>query len=405
MIRFLPLILLVWAALPGLPATAQTPSPAGWLPRPLVFVPADSVSVWGYQGTDPRQLAFALCPDARVRSFNIDSTHLALRERIARIARTFMDQRNAVGGGGDPFADPQGLPAMMQAATFARLFLLTGQAVWMDAVERSVYNAALHVLYRAATADSAATATTPGRPAASATASRDNDLQSAAETVLAYPGMMLATGDSTLFVNGYTNATARVPWGGRHFVLDMITYMPRDGNVKLRFMHLPRTGARFRLCLRLPDWSGWQALTAGQWADLLGSPECPIYINGHEMLPHWCRADGRGYVVIDHTWHTGDELFVRLPLPARYVELPGRHEVCLQRGPLLYALAGGLAALPAPSGTDPLRAPFGIDAEAEADFYGFYPLTTVPETSADSPPTCARPYATADRGTVDLPLK
>lgn len=296
-----------------------------WLKRPLRFVPADSVVTWNYDGRDFREMALQADSTVRPSLRGVTRETWKQRKRLRKAWLADAPQRNVVGGRGNARREPQALSALADLTRGAQLFLMQGHAATADHYERALYNAALHTL-----AD---------------TSERQGtwEKMAAAQMLAELPGLMYATGgEAELYVNLYTNAVATVHAGGARFQIDQITEMPLAGSVRLRLMAL-KEPVRLRFHLRMPDWTGLRPDT--EFAFSGGERQVPtVYVNGHELEDG--TPDERGYVVIDRTWRSMDEIYIDFPLRAQFVRrradlpadeaAPVRDEAVWQWGPLVY---------------------------------------------------------------------
>ena len=372
----------------GEEAPSRTP-----LSPPLSFIPADSVALWTYLGNDVRTLAATAAPGTPAADIGLPSGAGADEaEQLERLWHTYLPHFNAVGGGGDEQADPQGIPSLYAFSLGALLFQLRGEARYADAMERALFNAAPRTL----------TDTAAGLPA--------EELRAAAAVVLAAPGAVYAASADgrALYVNLYTNCTARLALQGKRFVLDQITDMPAAGGVKFRFMNL-RDTLRLRLRLRMPDWTERRSGTGASWAwaEAKRTP-VRIFVNGHELLRS--EVDAAGYVEVERAWRSMDEVYIDFPLQPQYVRRTDpatgqavRGALALQIGPLVYQCSEvkptwyANATLPfrytgalTPSGQNIVRGTLFDESAAPQD-------ATAPEVDVR-----AIPYAEGEPGTVWL---
>jgi hypothetical protein len=154
-------------------------------------------------------------------------------------------------------------------------------------------------------------------------------------------GYVYATrGDRDVYVNLYVAGTANVECGEAKIELTQQTDYPWSGNVRLDVRS--DRPQRLALRLRIPGWARGEVLPgelyrfqdAGQWNGVLR-------VNGQPVTPKM----EAGYAVLDRQWQTGDRVELALPMPVRRVlasELvePDRGRVALQRGPLVYCVEG-----------------------------------------------------------------
>ncbi len=321
------LLLLLLCLLFSLPARAGGREQGSKLP--LRFIAADSVATWAYLGGDFRSLAQAAAPGTPAADLSLPPSFSPQdRVEIERLWHQFAPHFNVVGGGDDELTAPQGLPALYGFSLGGLMFQLTGQAQYADAMERALFNAATRTL-----TDTVATFDRQDRRAAAA-------------VVMAAPGTVYAASADghDLYVNLYTNCTARLRLREQSFVLDQITDMPADGGVKFRFMSL-RDTLRLRLHLRMPDWTAKRhPAGALAWTDTVPTP-VHIFVNGHELLQG--EVNAAGYVEVERTWRSMDEIYIDFPLQPQYLRRTAsatgqavRGALALQIGPQVYQCSG-----------------------------------------------------------------
>ncbi len=272
---------------------------AQWLKKPLRYVQPDSVVTWSYDGLGFKQLAQSIDSTARPDVCRLSRSDLKQRDALLQRWQAGAAERNVVGGDGDAFLEPQGLSAANWAKQAARLFLLQGDATYMDEVERAFYNVVLRTAY------------------SQSLSSASLEKWQAAVQLLNFPALMYAVnhkGDE-LSVNLYTNATATLPLAGKRVGVDMITNMPLTGGVKIRLTGLAKR-TPLTLRLRIPDWAGLRSSSVWHYegADSLVPT---IFVNGHEISP--LPVDSKGYVTISRKWQSLDEVYIDFPMQAQYV--------------------------------------------------------------------------------------
>ena len=115
-----------------------------WLKKPLRFVEGDSVITWGYDGRDFRRTALTTSPTAQ--AFPIRLTRDAWNKRKATYThwKKTADQRNLVGGVGDEQTESQGMAAARWVEQAQWLYLMQGDAAYIDCMERALFNAVMH---------------------------------------------------------------------------------------------------------------------------------------------------------------------------------------------------------------------------------------------------------------------
>ncbi|WIB65264.1 beta-L-arabinofuranosidase domain-containing protein [Curtobacterium sp. MCBD17_040] len=204
-----------------------------------------------------------------------------------------------------------------------RMALLTGDAKYVDVLERALYNGVLSGL------SSDGTCFFYGNPLASesglersawfGTACCPPNLARLLSSLEQYVYVREA---ESLAVHLYVAGTADFDVDGHPVTVRQTTSYPWDGRVTLAVTTVE--DVEFTLKLRVPDW-------AGTLDELL--------VNG-EVVP--VRSD-HGYAVVRRSWHDGDSVVIDLPLEPRRVRAQQRvgsalGKVALQRGPIVHCV-------------------------------------------------------------------
>ncbi|MFL6447441.1 MAG: glycoside hydrolase family 127 protein [Bryobacteraceae bacterium] len=153
------------------------------------------------------------------------------------------------------------------------------------------------------------------------------------------PGYVYAQRGRDLYVNLYMSNTADVTLAsGQKLNVVQETRYPWDGDVKLTVN--PDAAGQFTVHMRVPGWARNEVVPGDlyRFADGNSAVAVHLKVNGHEE-PLKLEA---GYAVIARTWKKGDVVELPLPMPVRRVVASqsvtadlGR--VALQRGPIVYA--------------------------------------------------------------------
>ncbi len=138
------------------------------------------------------------------------------------------------------------------------------------------------------------------------------------------PSYIYATDASGAYVNLYISSKATTSAGQTGVELSQTTNYPWDGTVKIAVT--PQKSARFVLHLRIPGWS------QGSSVELNGKPVKSLSI-------------ANNYAQLERTWKKGDTVTLHLPMPVERVKADPRvaadvGRVALMRGPIVYCLEG-----------------------------------------------------------------
>lgn len=229
-----------------------------------------------------------------------------------------------------------------------RMFLLTGEAHYMDVLERTCFNgfisgAALtgdRFFYpNPLEYDGAATFNHgyAGRAPWFGCACCPPNL---VRTTAAITGYFYAVRDQSLYVNCFAASEGVVPVAGGEVTVRQETDYPWSGRVRLTVS--PAAPTRLTLRVRIPGWVrgrpvpselyGYDEATPAAWSLRVGGQAVAAPLE-------------QGYAVLTRVWRAGDVVELDLPMPVRTVHasprvaaLAGR--VALERGPVVYCVEG-----------------------------------------------------------------
>ncbi len=267
-------------------------------------------------------------------------------------------------GGGEAFGPPYHLPnAQAYAETCAaianglwnhRMFLLHGDAKYIDVLERVIYNGFLSGVSLEGDKFFYVNplATDGKKPFKGKDVARSPWFGCACcpvnvvRFVPSIAGYVYATKSDALYVNLYVAGEAKPKVAGADVRIVQKTQYPWDGKIRIELN--PSAPTAFDLCLRIPGWASarpvpsdlYRYQTGGRPArDLKVNGQYPSQTEGLEIQYE------NGYERLRREWKPGD--FVELSFPM-LVERVYAHEkvtantdlVALQRGPIVYCVEG-----------------------------------------------------------------
>ena len=227
-----------------------------------------------------------------------------------------------------------------------RMFLMTGEAKYVDVAEVSLYNNVLagvnlegnRFFYVNPLETDGAKAFNHGRAGRSpwfGTACCPSNL---ARLIPQVPGMIYSHTDDDIFCALYASNTTQIALAKGNIKLDQQTRYPFDGSISIEVT--PDTDdTEFTLWMRIPTWCNSNQFVAGKlysYADNKKS-RYTATVNGKSI--NATTIDG--FLPIKRKWQKGDKVELQLPMQMRMSEADPRVEadsnrVCITRGPLVY---------------------------------------------------------------------
>ena len=219
-----------------------------------------------------------------------------------------------------------------------RLFLLHGDARYVDVLERTLYNGLLSgvsldgtkFFYPNPLESDGSHERSPWFGCACCPGNITRFLPS-------LPGYFYGQQGDKIFVNLYAGGTADIALDdGRKIKFTQQTRYPWDGAVKITVV--PEKKSRFTVNVRVPGWALNEAVPGDLYKFLEDAREpVTLKVNGRSMPVKL----NQGYVSLDRSWKAGDVIELNLPMPVRRVVasdkvFADRGRVALQRGPIVF---------------------------------------------------------------------
>lgn len=221
-----------------------------------------------------------------------------------------------------------------------RMNWLTGDAKFIDVLEKSLYNAALDGLSlsgdRFFYGNPLASDGSHSRKEWFGTACCPSNI---ARLVTSLGNYIYATATNQIMVNLFVGSSAKLQVAGQEVEIEMETAYPWKGDVSLSVT--PSGNASFTIALRLPGWLKAPA-PGGLYHYRDGKKQqALIQINGESAS----YREENGYALINRHWRKGDRIDIRFPMTPRLVsaraEVKANREKCaIQYGPLVYCVEG-----------------------------------------------------------------
>ena len=235
--------------------------------------------------------------------------------------------------------------AISMVYLFERMFLLRGEAKYIDCLERTLYNGVISGMSvdggkffypNPLSSDGVFTFNadrTKTRQPWFGCACCPSNLS---RFIPSMPGYIYGVRDNNLYVNLFASNTATIAVGGKNVTLEQSTQYPWDGDIAIKV--LQNKAKTFNMLVRIPGWVQNQVVPS----DLYSFSD--DILSGYEVTVNGQRVDGElqnGYLVINRNWKKGDVVRIHFDMPVRTVianlrVADDRGRVAVERGPLVY---------------------------------------------------------------------
>jgi uncharacterized protein len=222
-----------------------------------------------------------------------------------------------------------------------RLFLLHGDAKYIDVMERTLYNALLSGISL-----SGNRFFYPNRLSSTGSDNRSVWFDCAccppniARLIPSVPGYIYAHTHDSLYINLFMSDTANVNIDGNNLQVIQNTNYPWDGNVDITIN--PSLEREYSILVRIPGWARNEAIPGGLYQFMgKSSKQASISINNESFA----FDIQKGYAVIKRNWKAGDVISLNLPMEPRRLAanenvIDDKNRVSIQRGPIVYCAEG-----------------------------------------------------------------
>ncbi|MFC5408066.1 glycoside hydrolase family 127 protein [Larkinella bovis] len=289
----------------------------------------------------------------------------AIRDAVLKIWEDATTRKQYVTGGvgarenGEAFDEPYVLPndaayaetcaAVANLLWNHRLFLLTGDAKYMDVFERVLYNGFLGgvslegntFFYVNPMSSNGKKDFGNGEPARRSPWFGINCCPSnVARFLPQLPGYIYALRNHELFINLFVDSQTDVTLNQTAVRIRQQTNYPWDGAIKLTLS--PKKAVAFPMLIRVPGWARNQPMPGDLYHYSSTLPSTvKLTINGQPTPV----AVENGYVKLFRTWQPGDVITLTLDMPVREVVAHAKvkadqGKVAIERGPLVYCAEG-----------------------------------------------------------------
>lgn len=220
-----------------------------------------------------------------------------------------------------------------------RMFQATGDAKYIDVLERALYNGVIS-----------------GVSLSGDKFFYDNPLESSGQHerqawfgcaccpgnitrfVASVPGYMYAVQNNDIYVNLYVQSSALIDIANGKVELRQITEYPWNGKVELTVD--PKNVRDFALKLRIPGWAENSPVPTDLYyfSDKQTNP-IEVTLNGKPVSV----SKEKGYITLNRKWKKGDKVTIHFPMPVRQIEAnmqveDDKAKIAFERGPVVYCV-------------------------------------------------------------------
>ena len=235
--------------------------------------------------------------------------------------------------------------AISMVYLFERMFLLHGDAKYIDCLERTLYNGVISGM-----------SVDGGKFFYPNPLSSDGHYRFNADNTMtrqpwfgcaccpsnlcrfipSMPGYVYGVRDNNLYVNLFAANTATIKVNGKDVTLEETTQYPWDGDISIKV--LQNKAKQFNMLVRIPGWVQSKVVPSDLYAfndDIFSTYE--VSVNGQKVEGEL----ENGYLVINRNWKKGDVIRIHFDMPVRTVVAnprvsDDRGRIAVERGPLVY---------------------------------------------------------------------
>ncbi|MCR4853291.1 MAG: glycoside hydrolase family 127 protein [Prevotella sp.] len=239
--------------------------------------------------------------------------------------------------------------AISMVYLFQRMFLLHGDAKYIDCLERTLYNGVIsgmsmdggRFFYPNPLASDGkykfnADGNTTRQPWFGCACCPSN----LCRFIPSLPGYVYAVRDNRLYVNLFAGNTATVQVGGKDVTLEQQTNYPWEGDINVKV--LKNKAKAFDMAIRIPGWMCGKPVPGDlyRYTNAPAADQLAVSINGEKFAVSESNMQN-GYLIINRTWKKGDVVSLHFPMAVRTVEASAkvaddRGRVAVERGPIVY---------------------------------------------------------------------
>ncbi len=218
-----------------------------------------------------------------------------------------------------------------------RMFLLTGDAKYLDVFERVLYNGLISGVSLSGdkffyTNPLESNGQHRRQPWFTCACCPGN----LARFIASLPGYVYAKTDDTVYVNMFAAGEGTIKLKNNTVRINQATRYPWDGSVRMTVE--PKQTAKFTIAVRIPGWAQGRPVPSNLYRFMDGDDrKVSLKLNGDGLE---AKIRG-GFACIERQWQKGDVIEVNLPMPAKRVLANDKvaadvGRAAVERGPIVY---------------------------------------------------------------------
>jgi DUF1680 family protein len=220
-----------------------------------------------------------------------------------------------------------------------RLFLLKGEAKYIDILERTLYNG---FLVGISLDGKAFFYNNPLASKGKFVRKQWFKVPCCPTNIIRFlpqiPSFIYGIKGRAIFVNLFIGNNSKILLDGEYISLEQKTNYPWEGNVKVVIKHSQKK--EFSIALRIPGWARNKPIPSDLYYYLNRNNFKPIIKINHELIDFKVE---NGYAEIHRVWQDNDLIELNIPMPIRRVLSNKKVEenigkVAVERGPILYCI-------------------------------------------------------------------
>ncbi|MES2794315.1 MAG: beta-L-arabinofuranosidase domain-containing protein [Bacteroidota bacterium] len=229
-----------------------------------------------------------------------------------------------------------------------RMFLLHGEAKYMDVLERSLYNGLMagislegeKFFYPNPLVFDGKAKFNQGANCRSSWFDCSCCPSNLSRFVPSVSGYVYGVKNNNVYINLFMDSKASLSVGNKNFELTQKTNYPWAGNVEMIIGSA--TGKATNLQIRIPGWTQNEAVPSDLYTFITKTNQkTSIKINGKSVA----YKIENGYASVSKTWKKGDKITVDFPMESKIIEShpnikTNLNTLAVQRGPMLYCAEG-----------------------------------------------------------------